>query len=417
MAESLDVTVHVVDYGRKYLYMRYTDPTTGKHVARSTGQNTEKEAAKEAAKWEAELQEGRFKAPGKVTWKEFRAQYEDEVLNSLADKTASKVGTIFDALEQLAPVDKLAKLNSAHISKFQRSLRDTRKLAEASIKVYLSHLQAALNWANRVELLNEVPTFDMPKRAKGGKMMKGRPITLEEFERMIAKVPEQIKCQYPKPGEPPEKSAAARWQWFMRGLWWGGLRLGEALALWWGEHRNDKLTLDLSGKFPMLRIPAELDKGNEERLLPLAPEFAEMLLAVPQAERTGPVFKLGVRNPTIESKIIHVSAAITKIGTKAGVKVNTDPRTGKVKYASAHDFRRSFGERWSARVMPAVLQQMMRHESIETTMKFYVGRNADTAAATIYAAFSQSQQGNTSGNTCQTEKKSEQPSEPQHQEK
>ena len=74
------------------------------------------------------------------------------------------------------------------------------------------------------------------------------------------------------------------------------------------------------------------------------------------------------------------------------MKVHTDPRTGRVKYASTHDLRRSFGERWADRVMS---QTLMQHESIETTLKFYVGRNAMKTAETLYAAVS----GNTSGNT------------------
>ena len=57
---------------------------------------------------------------------------------------------------------------------------------------------------------------------------------------------------------------------------------------------------------------------------------------------------------------------------------------GKVKYASAHDLRRSFGFRWAMRVMPPVLMQMMRHESIQTTQQFYVGRNAEMAAEAIW---------------------------------
>jgi hypothetical protein len=47
---------------------------------------------------------------------------------------------------------------------------------------------------------------------------------------------------------------------------------------------------------------------------------------------------------------------------------------------------------------------MMRHESIETTMKFYVGQDGQKAAATIYAAYSAQKTaaadlGNTCGNT------------------
>ena len=63
--------------------------------------------------------------------------------------------------------------------------------------------------------------------------------------------------------------------------------------------------------------------------------------------------------------------------------------TGKVKYASLHDLRRSFGERWSVRVTPQVLMALMRHEAIETTMGFYVGLNAQTTADAVWAAYSQ----------------------------
>ena len=64
--------------------------------------------------------------------------------------------------------------------------------------------------------------------------------------------------------------------------------------------------------------------------------------------------------------------------------VHTDPGTGKTKYASAHDLRRSFGDRWAKRVMPAVLQKLMRHESIETSMGFYVDLDTDELAEDLY---------------------------------
>lgn len=115
----------------------------------------------------------------------------------------------------------------------------------------------------------------MPKRARAQKVMKGRPITTEEFERMLAAVPKVV----------PEDEAPA-WRYYLRGLWWSGLRLSESLDLYWV--RDDKLRVDLSGPRPMLRVPAELDKGHAERLLPIAPEFAEHLMQVPEDQRRGP---------------------------------------------------------------------------------------------------------------------------------
>ncbi len=57
-----------------------------------------------------------------------------------------------------------------------------------------------------------------------------------------------------------------------------------------------------------------------------------------------------------------------------------------VKYASAHDLRRSFGERWASRNMPQVLMEITRHESIETTLKYSVGRNAQSTADVLWDA-------------------------------
>jgi integrase len=74
-----------------------------------------------------------------------------------------------------------------------------------------------------------------------------------------------------------------------------------------------------------------------------------------------------------------------RIGKAAGIVVDTSD-SGRIKYASAHDLRRSFGSRWAMRVMPPVLKEMMRHDDIKTTMKYYVGYNAERTAEAAYAA-------------------------------
>jgi len=153
----------------------------------------------------------------------------------------------------------------------------------------------------------------------------------------------------------------------------------------------------------MLRIPAELEKGNQDRVLAMAPEFAEFLSMLPEDWRTGYVFSPLARHPRsgrLGSE--WVGAVVCKIGEAAGVKVATDPKTGKVKFASAHDLRRSFGERWAVRVMPQVLQELMRHEGISTTLKYYVGRNAERTADVLWDAHESRKPasfGNSFGNT------------------
>ena len=81
------------------------------------------------------------------------------------------------------------------------------------------------------------------------------------------------------------------------------------------------------------------------------------------------------------------------VKVRSKVKSKVDPATGErgpvevVKFASAHDLRRSFGERWASRVMPKDLMELMRHESIGTTMRFYVGQNAERTADAAWAAY------------------------------
>lgn len=58
----------------------------------------------------------------------------------------------------------------------------------------------------------------------------------------------------------------------------------------------DKLCPDFSGNRLMLRIPATLEKGNNDRVLSIAPEFVEFLQATPRAQGTGRVFNPFPRN-------------------------------------------------------------------------------------------------------------------------
>jgi len=118
----------------------------------------------------------------------------------------------------------------------------------------------------------------------------------------------------------------------------------------------------------------------------IAAYLALFLLETPEEARTGPVFQLEERHGW--NRDWEKSKIVSKIGKATGVRVYVNPKDPeKVKYASAHDFRRAFGVRWAARLMPAQLMELMRHESIETTLRFYVGTDAQRTAEAAWAAF------------------------------
>jgi integrase len=307
-----------------------------------------------------------------ATWQEFRQGYERGVLAFLAPATQLDARSTFDEIERLIAPRHPADLTPQLISLFQARLRELGN-ADATVHKKFRRIRAALKWAARMGIIKAAPEIVAAKRQRRSKVMKGRPITEEEFDRMLAAAAEVV-----------ERERVLSWRHYLRGLFTSGLRLAESLELQWD---GGELCIDLSGSRPLLRIPADHDKSREDRLLPMAPEFAEFLLATPDRDRSGHVFRPKARR-VVNGRPLpgSVSKTVCAIGKAAGVIVGKG-RGGKPKFASAHDLRRSFGERWSDRVMPQVLCELMRHESIdETTMKYYVGKNAQRTAEILWDA-------------------------------
>ena len=190
---------------------------------------------------------------------------------------------------------------------------------------------------------------------------------------------------------------APAWCFFLRGLWTSGLRLEESLSLSWDD--MGAMRVDLSEPRGVFRIPGEAEKGHRDCVLPMAPEFCELLLEVPEVDRHGCVFRLPrAREHEVPPSDTYVSRVVTAIGRAAGLVVappyrmrRSATRPPEPKYASAHDLRRSFGTRWAKRVLPQVLQQLMRHENIQTTMRYYVDLDAQSVAQTLWDAHQASQ--------------------------
>lgn len=374
-----DIRVHVVRYkNSRNLIMRYKDPFTGKQVNRSTGTSSKREAERAAAVWQDELNNGRYQKPTRMTWEDFKLLHDKDKLANMRSTTAMAYDSTINVFERLVKPDRLADVTTGRVTAFASMLHNLGR-SPATVARHLRHLKAVLRWAHRQGYLLKLPTFEVQKQSKG---MRGRPITGEEFDRMLAATVKEC-------GE----REAGSWKFYLRGLLASGLRLSESLALRWDDAPG-AIVVDLTGRRPMLRIRAESEKGNTHRLLPITPEFAELLAMVPEANRRGHVFNpLGV--PRTRTRI---GKRISMIGKAAGVVTDHREKAGELVkvFATAHDLRRSFGFRWSRRIMPTILRELMRHESIETTMKYYVGVNAEATADELWRAVEKAE-GTTSG--------------------
>jgi len=369
-----EIKVHVASYGQgRNLCLRYRDPRTGKAVVKSAGTTNRKAAQKEAGKWEEELRTGKYKPASKVTWTEFRARYETEyVAVEMKLSSAARVSAVFDAVERILNPGLLSSVDADAVSKLKAALREERttlqdgdtttvtvtRRTEETIRGHLRVIKAALKWAHKRRILVDAPEIEITAPAGS----KGRPITLEEFERLLSKIDSE---------RPIEERA--QWERLLWGLWWSGLRLEEALTLTWDNPHAPYV--DLDGEDSTITIPGDCQKGGKDTVGPIVPEFYEFLSQTPQSDRRGRVFPLPFTRGDTVSKVICA------IGKASGVKV------GPSKCASAHDLRRSFGFRWAVRVMPVLLQQLMRHASIETTLKYYVGNDAREMGKAVWRAF------------------------------
>jgi integrase len=385
MAQGKQITVSVrTQRDRQQFLLCWTDPATNRRrfqatdIPKGTRRNRDL-AAKEAEALEQKLNAGTVSV-GRVGWQAFRDLCDEQYVSGLAAGTAPKIDTAFNHIENHLNVHDLREIDEQKLSRLAAVWR-RGKLSENTIESYFGQIRAALEWARTQRLIARVPDFPKIRRAKKstGQPMKGRPLTDAEFAALLEVTPNVVGQKH-----------AGDWRYYLRGLWLSGLRRAESLDLWWDA--DGKLyPRFVEGRHPLLIIPSECEKGHRDREYPMTPDFAAFLEETPVNLRTGPVFRLNARRGHVgRISAEQAGKVISEIGEAAGVKVWTNPRNNEIKYASAHDLRRSFGSRWALRVMPIYLKELMRHSNIATTMRYYIEVQAQELAATIWAAVGRS---------------------------
>jgi len=380
---SGEIRVTVCRWGKgRPLMLRWTDPISGKRKTKTSGTTNQRKAERLAGELERELQAGSTLIPSRIAWAQFRERFEREKLAGMPDSTAAQYRAALNHVTRVLDPDRLCKLTTQAMSGFVAKLRQ-EGVKPSTLAKTLRHIKAALRWAEKQGYLSKAPVIEMPKT---GARMKGRAIATEEYERMLAAVP-KVRPHDPEP-----------WRRLLTGLWLSGLRIGEAVTLDWSE---GPFQLDTTGRHPAFRIEAAGQKSGRAEYAPMTPDFATWILEnTPEGERVGPVFKLVGRVSKRPMDPREVGRVVSAIGKAAKVVVNK----AEGKYASAHDLRRAFGTRWARRVMPAVLQRLMRHVHISTTMDFYVDLDAATVADELWSGWGETDghrpvRGNISGNS------------------
>jgi integrase len=344
------IVVWVQHFGdRPQLQLQWHDPLTGKRKTKSAGTCNPLEAEKARADLEYELNHGLHTDANKISWDRFRELFEAEYVAPLRPNTRDCYEDTLDLFERLCGPKRVDLVTARVVSSFAAEMRTVRTrrgrdgMQPSTIKVRLQFLHTALTWAAEQGYLATVPKFPSVKVPD----RKPRPVPAESFERMLDKA------------DDPQLGA------YLLCGWLAGLRLSEAYRLEW-EETDEAPYIDLAGE--RIVLPAGFVKGVRDEWVPLAPELKEALLALPRHGRR--VFRfVDERAGKNHGSVVGVSAVsdrVTALAKAAGVKL------------TMHTLRKGFGCRYAGKVPAQVLQKLMRHQSIKTTMDYYA--NVDEAA-------------------------------------
>lgn len=337
------ITVWVQRFAdRPHLMLQWLDPETGRRKSKSSKTADPTEAAGKAADLEYELSHGRYQDAASMTWQRFRELFEAEYVAGKRVNTRENYTATLDLFERLCNPRQLGKVTERTLSRFVAEMRQVKVrgrvgMMPATILNRLHLVRAALQWAADQKLIVAVPklpSVKVPKR-------RPQPIATESFEKLLDKAPNVEMRTYLLCG------------------WLAGLRLSEAAALEW-EPSSDVPYVDLGRN--RIILPATFAKADEDQWVPLDPALRKALEALPRHGRA--VFRFEARDGhTVCSTAI--GERVIRLAKKAGVKL------------TMHSLRKGFGCRYASKVPAQVLQRLMRHSNIATTMGFYA--NVDDA--------------------------------------
>ncbi len=284
-----------------------------------------------------------------MTWEAFRGLFEAEHLSGARWNTRRGYGDTFDLFERLCRPGKLASVTERTASAFVGAMRKepTRGrvgMMPSSIKVRLQYLRTALRWAVGQKLLPSCPKF--PKIKVPEKTP--QPIPAEAFEKMLEKA-----------GTPDMRA-------YLLCGWLAGLRLSEAYLLEW-EETDEAPYVDFARNRVVL--PAEFVKAVKDQWVPLDPALKAELLALPRHGRR--VFRFVSRRSGRPLAAGGVSHRVVALAKRAGVRL------------TMHTLRKGFGCRYAGKVPAQVLQKLMRHRNIKTTMDYYANVDAAVEEAVL----------------------------------
>jgi integrase len=329
---------------------------TGKRHCESCGSGArgENQADKRLRRLQGELDLGVHQPQSKKKWEDFRAEYAAKVLSLKAAGSVPIIKASLDHFERIINPVRMESLTTRIVDDFiaqrrkERGKKPESLVSAATINKDLRHVKAALRKAHEWCYIATVPRFHMVRE----------PAKLPRYV-----TPEHFAVIYEKGCGRAEKPTWCGTQYTAKDWWRAlivtaymtGLRIHEILSF-----RKEDLDLAKS----QLITRWDDNKGKRDEIVPLHPVVLEHLRKIICDRKL--VFSWGHDERELWDEFGRLQRA-------AGIHL---PCSGKHQHTEAchvygfHDFRRAFATANAARLKPAVLQKLMRHQSFKTTLGY-----------------------------------------------
>jgi integrase len=338
--------------GAKWYY-RYdiTDPATGKRKQKEVGGFRTKAEAEEAAKKIlAEIQQGTYVEPTKMTVEEFLLDFVENTLkNEVAPNTyEQRLAFVKNHIAPKIGKIKLFDLSPVQIQKFYNELRE--KYGAGHVQNIGNLLNKALNQAVRWNIISRNPAALVKKPSTSRKNTKIKVWTIEEQKKFLEHVKSESTFYYTL---------------FLLSLT-SGMRKGEILGLQWGDVDTRqgvvsvKRTVVWAQRNLYLKDMPKTESSIRTIQLPnqTAKELKKWQLACPTNS-------LNLVFPSPKTGGILYPNSLDKAFQKA-------VRGAGVPEISFHGLRHTFATTLLANnVNPKIVQEMLGHATIKTTMDTY----------------------------------------------
>ena len=326
----------------------------GKRRCKSCGPGSEgkRNAEKLRKKIEAELLTGTYEDKSKMTWANFKAEFDARIAAGMLPQTRRLTMDALRHFERIIKPQRIGAIKTQTIDDFisKRRLDKGRKKGEciraASVNKELRHVKAVLRIAHEWKYLAEVPKFRMIREP--GKLATF--ISAEHFAALYG-VCDQAK----KPADIAGITPAAWWRGLLVMGYMTGWRISELLSL----RRAD---VDLGAGLAVTR--AEDNKGNRDERINLHPVVVDHLKRLPGFDPC--VFPFNSDETQLYKEFHRLQRA-------AGIHLpcsRQHEHTEKCHVYGFHDLRRAFATQNAPRLTADALQKLMRHKSYLTTQRY-----------------------------------------------